>query len=149
MLAWERLPTVNDDSDAPPALRSYHASAVSHIPRFTSASGRLATDTCYTSRLVSPRIVHPRWKNEGSYSPGDYSRPTNGAVCGSETSSSETKHAMHVQGHKYKEIGCKNPVYRIYACSLLVQKPQNETNPTLVTKCHVDRTLNALNVDEL
>ncbi|KAF8436584.1 hypothetical protein L210DRAFT_3647896 [Boletus edulis BED1] len=31
-LALERLPAVNDDSDAAPALRSYHASAVSHIP---------------------------------------------------------------------------------------------------------------------
>lgn len=30
-LAWERLPTVNDDSDAAPALRSYHCSALAEV----------------------------------------------------------------------------------------------------------------------
>ncbi|KAF8131402.1 hypothetical protein EV363DRAFT_1583696 [Boletus edulis] len=42
-LAWECLPAVNDDSDAAPGSRSYHASAVSHIPR--SISG-LSANTC-------------------------------------------------------------------------------------------------------
>ncbi|KAF8132371.1 hypothetical protein EV363DRAFT_1259816 [Boletus edulis] len=50
-----------------------------------------------TSRLVPPRVVRPRWKNEGRTLTGDYSRPTNGAVrCGSETLSSEP---TQVQGN--------------------------------------------------
>ncbi|KAF8121609.1 galactose oxidase [Boletus edulis] len=50
-LAWERLPAVNDDSDAAPAVRSYHASALVrgklYIHAGCPASGRLATLHAY------------------------------------------------------------------------------------------------------
>ncbi|KAF8548867.1 galactose oxidase [Imleria badia] len=45
-ITWERLPTVNDDSDAAPALRSYHASVLAggklYVHAGCPASGRLA-----------------------------------------------------------------------------------------------------------
>ncbi|KAN0082442.1 hypothetical protein V8E55_008237 [Tylopilus felleus] len=43
-ISWERLPAVNDDSDAAPVLKSYHASVIAglYVHAGCPASGRLA-----------------------------------------------------------------------------------------------------------
>ncbi|KAF8119843.1 hypothetical protein EV363DRAFT_256246 [Boletus edulis] len=78
-------------------VRSKSHRRIEHANAFRA----LGTTAFARASWLVPRHTSAMEKR-GSYSPEDCSRPTNGAVrCGSETSSSETKHAIQVQGEEW------------------------------------------------